>query len=99
VAMNAGSTGNIAYNSSAGYAVGSITADGTIFAATSGLDATGDTITLTTAAGTVTQAASGDAVLAGDLKLGGTGNYTLVSVNNDVTGNLAGATSGDVKFV
>ncbi|MFG6464905.1 filamentous hemagglutinin N-terminal domain-containing protein [Roseateles sp. DXS20W] len=78
-------TGDVLFKNGASYQVGAVAADGTLFAAASGVaaPAAGKAITLEQTAGAVTQAA-GEAIAAAGLVLKGSGSFTLGDAANQV---------------
>ena len=96
VGINA-SAGAVSYKSSRDFVVGSVSADGTLFdATTAGLSAAGNNVTIDSA-GAVTQAA-GSNVAASTLLLKGAGAFTLTNTTNSVTTIAASTGAGAISF-
>lgn len=95
VALYAGA-GHALYKSAGAFSIGSIAADGALFAATDGLSAAGNNITLDSA-GAVTQGA-GSNIAANGLELKGEGSFNLGNAGNFVGELAAGAGAGDISY-
>ncbi|MBI5276009.1 MAG: filamentous hemagglutinin N-terminal domain-containing protein [Burkholderiales bacterium] len=94
VALQAG--GSVVYGSAAGYAIGSVSGNGTV-ATVTGIGASTSTgvVELTTSSGTVTQT---EPITSASLLLRGAAGYTLVDTDNAVAKLAADGTSGVIRY-